>query len=197
MRHLHGRDDEIPVTEDHRRAGPAEQRRGTEEAGHRQDAHHERPARRHVQCLQHQCRRAGCARTHDNRRPHRRQRPADGRPVDDDCDLDHRQSRERRAAERRHLLDPPECKRHGDQNRGQPGVEPEKLHAGLTRNEQQREDDPDGEVSEEKVEDHVRGRERREGGKGRRILPSLRSGPDQRSRLLISAQFTTFHQASM
>ncbi len=35
-----------------------------------------------------------------------------------------------------------------------PGIEPEELHAGLARDEQQREDDTDREVREEEEEDH-------------------------------------------
>ena len=65
----------------------------------------------------------------------------------------------------------------------------------------EREDDADAEVGEEEEEDHVRtGRSSwtgRTSGLPDRYLPFLPTDLTYRSRLLISAQFTTFHQASM
>ena len=42
VRHLHRRNDQVPVAENHRRAGAAEQRRRAEEAGDRQRLHRAR-----------------------------------------------------------------------------------------------------------------------------------------------------------
>src|SRR6185295_8728475 len=104
-----------------------------------------------------------------------------------------------------------ERERDDEENRGEAGVEAEELHAGVARDEQQRDDDADAEVREEQEED---GGERHAGvwdrwargigGEGA-PLRAYRSVPTQPtglhaylpcSRLLISAQLTTFHHAS-
>jgi hypothetical protein len=143
------------VAQNHRGAGAAEERCGTEEARHRQHPDNERPAGGDVDRLQHQRDRPAGAGSRHQRRANRGERPPDGRPVHDHGGFGDGQRGERRSSEQTDVVEAPEGKRHGNQDGREARVEPEELHSRLARHERESEDDSDREMREEKEENQL------------------------------------------
>ena len=219
VRHLHRRNHQIPVAEDHRGAGAAEQRRRAQKAG---DGHRPAPSaigRRddHYACSdQRHERRRRCA-IGDDRRTNRREHASDRRPVDTIAAL--RQTTSASSATRSCGDGRRECRRLVETRSAiairiaaRPALKRKNFTPASRETSDEREDDADAEMGEEEEED---GGERH--GSDARLKPSRYDSarpepgvdpPAARAflprptcpysrRLLISAQLTTFHQASM
>ena len=138
------------MAEDHRGAGAAEERRRAEEARNSQRLHAERIAGRHGERLRHERDDAGHHPGRDERRTDRCERAVDRGPVDDQRRF-RKDERDERNARRGLTIDRRRAEREADENenRREPGVEAEKLHARLARNEGEREGDAEAEVGQE------------------------------------------------
>jgi hypothetical protein len=147
MFHLERGQYEIPVAQDHRRAGAAEECRGAQEAGDGQQPHRHVLAGADAEGLQQE--------SDDSRR---RRRYQNGRPEPRECTANRCPVKHERHFEDDHgaLLFQAWSERHagGDENRGEAGIEAKELHARLARHEHERERYTDSEMCEEEEEDH-------------------------------------------
>ena len=188
---------QVPVAQDHRRARPAQERRRGQEARDGQHLRGQGPAGRDVGRLGEQRHETSRRRGGQNRRPDGGERTANGRPIEHDGRFGHRQRHQSHLCGRRRVGRWPERERDGNQNGREAGVEAEELHARVLGDEREREDDAEPEVRQEQEQNHAR--------PTRPSLPALPARAPTRppclprlpylpSRLLISAQLTTFHQ---
>ena len=109
VRDVQRRHDEIPVAEHHRAARAAEQRDRAEKARDGQQRHQSRRVARHVEGLQRDADEPGDDRRPEQRRPDRREHPADGGPVDDERGLGDEERRGRGGMKRAGVRPRPAC----------------------------------------------------------------------------------------
>ncbi|HKT80171.1 MAG TPA: hypothetical protein VJP86_08110 [Vicinamibacterales bacterium] len=138
---VHRGKNEVPMSENHRGAGAAEDSRRRQKARHGQRLIHRRPAGGRRQRLQHERDRAGADRGCANGRPHRRKRSADRCPVEDDGGFADGERHEVRIGVGGCGVHRPRRHRHGDERGREAGVEPEELHAGGTADKGERKGD--------------------------------------------------------
>jgi hypothetical protein len=129
VRHLHRGNDEVPVTEDHRRARAAEHRRRAQEARDGERLHGHAPLRRHGKRLQDDRGGPAADAQRHEKRTNGGQRPAYGRPIHDHAEFRKGERDERSRAERIRCRRP-KRQRDGNQDRRQTRVESEKLDPG-------------------------------------------------------------------
>ena len=129
VRHLQRRDDQVPVPENHRRAGAAEQGRGAQKAGDGQSLRRERTSRRRGHRLRDQRDQPGRASGAENGRTDSGERAADGRPIEHERRFGDEQRLNGDSSGGALVLGGSKHERHRNQNRRQTGIEAKELHA--------------------------------------------------------------------